>query len=114
MWPRVSGASSYRVLPKLPKDDRQGIHSDVQKRPDYAVTRQSSTGLYDVPLKEVLDDIKHLRKTLKQSAYRLDVTPAECRKCSFVFSTEKLSKPSKCPQCRSTWLDEPVVQIIEP
>ena len=30
--------------------------------------------LYDVPLKEVLDDVKHLRKTLKQSAYRLDVT----------------------------------------
>ena len=69
--------------------------------------------LYDVPRKEVLDDVKHLRKTLKQSAYRLDVTPAECRKCGFVFSTEKLSKPSKCPQCRSTWLEEPVVQIIE-
>jgi transcriptional regulator len=69
--------------------------------------------LYDVPLKEVLDDVKHLRKTLKQSAYRLDVTAAECRKCTFVFSTEKLSKPSKCPQCRSTWLEEPVVQIIE-
>jgi transcriptional regulator len=69
--------------------------------------------LYDVPLKEVLDDVKHLRKTLKQSAYRLDVTPAECRKCGFVFSTEKLSKPSKCPQCRSTWLEEPVVQVIE-
>ena len=24
--------------------------------------------LYNVPLKEVLDDVKHLRKTLKQSA----------------------------------------------
>src|SRR5262249_23730564 len=69
--------------------------------------------LYDVPLKEVLDDVKHLRKTLKQSAYRLDVTPAECRKCGFVFFTEKVSKPSKCPQCWSTWLEEPMVQIIE-
>jgi predicted Zn-ribbon and HTH transcriptional regulator len=68
--------------------------------------------LYYVPLKEVLDDVKHLRKTLKQSAYRLDNHPI-CRKCGFVFSTEKLSKPSKCPQCRSTWLEEPVVQIIE-
>jgi transcriptional regulator len=69
--------------------------------------------LYDVPLKDVADDMAHLRKTLKQSAYRLDVTPAECRRCDFVFSAEKLSKPSKCPQCRSTWLEEPVVQIIE-
>ena len=69
--------------------------------------------LYDVPLKEVLDDVKHLRKTLKHSAYRLDIMPAECRKCGFVFSAEKLSKPSKCPQCRSTWLEEPVMQIVE-
>lgn len=69
--------------------------------------------LYAVPVKEVLDDVKHLRKTLKQSAYRLDVTPAECRKCGFVFFTEKVSKPSKCPQCWSTWLEEPMVQIIE-
>ena len=69
--------------------------------------------LYDVPLKDVADDIVHLRKTLKQSAYRLQVTPAECRRCSFVFSAEKLSKPSKCPQCRSTWLEEPMVQILE-
>ena len=69
--------------------------------------------LYDVPLKEVADDVAHLRKTLKSSAYRLDVVPAECRNCGFIFSAEKLSKPSKCPQCRSTWLDEPVVQILE-
>src|SRR5215467_211224 len=69
--------------------------------------------LYAVPVKEVLDDVKHLRKMLKHSAYRLDITAAECRKCGFVFSTEKLAKPSKCPQCRSTWLEEPVVQITE-
>ena len=69
--------------------------------------------LYGVPVKDVAEDVTHLRKTLKQSAYRLHVTPAECRKCSFVFSAEKLSKPSKCPQCRSTWLEEPVLQISE-
>ncbi len=69
--------------------------------------------LWDVPLKDVADDLRHLRKTLKNSAYRIAVTPAECRKCGFVFSTEKLLKPSKCPQCRSTWLEEPVIQIID-
>jgi predicted Zn-ribbon and HTH transcriptional regulator len=69
--------------------------------------------LCDIPLKDVADDVRHLHKTLKKSAYRIAVTPAECRKCGFVFSTEKLLKPSKCPQCRSTWLEEPVVQIID-
>lgn len=69
--------------------------------------------LCDVPLKEIADALKHLRKTLKKSDYRLEVTPAQCRKCDFVFSTDKLLKPSKCPHCRSTWLDEPVLCITE-
>jgi len=69
--------------------------------------------LYDVPLKDAADDLQHLRKTLKKSAYRLDVTPAACRQCGFIFSPEKLLKPSKCPQCRSTWLEEPVLQIVD-
>src|SRR2546430_14832323 len=64
--------------------------------------------LYDVPLKEVLDDVKHLRKTLKQSAYRLDVPPAGSRKSNFVFSPEELSKPGKYPQCRGHWHEDPV------
>jgi predicted Zn-ribbon and HTH transcriptional regulator len=69
--------------------------------------------LWDVPPKDVAEDIRHLRKTLKQSAYRIAVTPAGCRKCGFVFSAEKLLKPSKCPHCRSTWLEEPEIQIID-
>ena len=69
--------------------------------------------LWDMPLKDVADDVSHLRKTLRKSAYRIEVIPAECRKCGFVFSAEKLLKPSKCPQCRSTWLEEPVIQIID-
>ena len=124
MLPRVSGGSSFDVLPKLLKEHRcgnqvgQGIPRMFRKDLitlllDNPLRLSEIARLYAVPVKEVLDDVKHLRKTLKQSAYRLDVTPAECRKCSFVFSTEKLSKPSKCPQCRSTWLEEPVVQIIE-
>jgi predicted Zn-ribbon and HTH transcriptional regulator len=70
--------------------------------------------LYDVPLKEVLDDIKHLRKDAQAvclSARRH--SSGMPQSAASVFSTEKLSKPSKCPQCRSTWLEEPVVQIVE-
>ena len=34
-------------------------------------------------------------------------------KCGFVFAAQKLLKPGKCPQCRSTWLEEPVIEIID-
>jgi hypothetical protein len=67
--------------------------------------------LYDIPLKEAADDLKHLMKTLKKSAYRVHVHPAVCRRCDFVFSVEKLTKPGKCPGCRGTWIEEPLVEI---
>jgi predicted Zn-ribbon and HTH transcriptional regulator len=67
--------------------------------------------LYGVSLQEAEDDLQHLRRTLKKSAYRVQVHPAACRKCAFVFSGEKLTKPGKCPRCRGTWIEEPLVEI---
>lgn len=58
------------------------------------------------------DDLKHLTKTLKRSAYRLKVHPATCRKCDFVFSGAKLTKPGKCPRCRGTWIEAPLVEVV--
>jgi predicted Zn-ribbon and HTH transcriptional regulator len=70
--------------------------------------------LYGIPLKEVADDLQHLMRTVKKSAYRVQVYPAACRKCDFVFSVEKLTKPGKCPRCRGTWIEEPLVEITSP
>lgn len=55
----------------------------------------------------VADDLQHLLRSLKHTEYVAVVEPARCRACGFEFSSEKLSKPSKCPECRSTWLLEP-------
>jgi transcriptional regulator len=66
---------------------------------------------FGISPKEVEDDLQHLRKSLKKSAYHLRVQPAACRKCPFVFSTEKLSKPGKCPRCKGTWIEAPLVEI---
>ena len=70
--------------------------------------------LCGVPLKEAEDDLKHLMRTLKRSVYRIHVYPAACRKCDFVFSAEKLTKPGKCPRCRGTWIEDPLVEITSP
>ena len=64
-----------------------------------------------VKIKEVATDLEHLRRSLRHSEYMFEVTPAECRKCGFQFGTEKLTKPSRCPKCRATWLSEPRVQV---
>ena len=63
------------------------------------------------PLKDVEDALRHLLRSLKHTEYVAEVVPAECRKCEFEFSTEKLLKPSKCPKCYSTWIYPPQIGI---
>ena len=60
---------------------------------------------------DVASDLQHLLKSLKHTDYIAIITPAKCKKCGFEFGTQKLSKPSKCPECQSTWLAEPKVEI---
>jgi hypothetical protein len=39
------------------------------------------------------------------------IEPARCRSCGFTFGEDKLSKPGKCPECRSTWLYEAQIHV---
>ena len=56
-------------------------------------------------------DLQHLLRSLKHSDYRAAIEPARCRACGFEFSKEKLTKHSKCPECHSTWVLEPKIDI---
>lgn len=67
---------------------------------------------FKVSPKDVATDLKHLMKTLRKSAYRLKIRPATCRSCAFAFSPEKMIKPGKCPRCKGTWIDDPLVEIV--
>ena len=61
--------------------------------------------------KDIQDDLVHLQRSLKHLAFRMIIDPAKCRKCGFKFKKDKLNKPSKCPKCYSTWIDEPLISI---
>ena len=56
-------------------------------------------------------DLLHLIKSLKHTEYIAAIEPARCRKCGFEFDASKLARPSKCPNCRSTWILEPRVSL---
>jgi hypothetical protein len=45
-------------------------------------------------------------KGLRQMPCHAMVVPPRWRKCGFGFHPEKLRKPSKCPRCQSTCIDE--------
>lgn len=42
----------------------------------------------------------------------LEITPAECRNCGFVFAKrERLTSPGKCPVCRNEAILDPLFRI---
>ena len=61
--------------------------------------------------RDIEADLLHLLKSLKHTEYLAVIEPARCRKCGFEFDASKLAKPSKCPNCRSTWILEPRVAL---
>jgi hypothetical protein len=52
--------------------------------------------------RDVAGHLEHVARSLRQSGERLRVEPAECLGCGFVFRERaRLSRPSRCPECRS-------------
>jgi predicted Zn-ribbon and HTH transcriptional regulator len=60
---------------------------------------------------EIGEDLRHLQLSLKRQREVIQVKPAVCRKYGFVCSGEKMTKPSRCPECKQTRLQEPLVWI---
>jgi len=60
---------------------------------------------------EIVEDLRRLSRSLKHGDEALQVEPGLCRKCGFQFAPEKLNKPSRCPQCKGSWIRDPRVSI---
>ncbi len=78
-----------------------------------ATPRTASSLAHELGLErgEIDDDLAHAIRSARAAGHRVVVEPARCRKCGFVFDESKLTKPGKCPECRSTWLYEPLISI---
>jgi len=77
-----------------------------------AFSAKGLSGALRVSEKEVYDHLDHIQKTVHQSGSVLVVTPAECRKCGFIFTKrEKLKKPGRCPRCKGESIEEPLFEI---
>ena len=60
---------------------------------------------------EVEDHLRHAIHTARAGGHQVLVEPAKCRQCGFIFGEDKLSKPSKCPECRGSRLYEAQISI---
>ena len=64
---------------------------------------------------DVLENLEHIRLMMRKENTQILITPAFCRKCGFVFvKRDRLTKPGKCPVCRSEQIHEPRFFITSP
>ena len=88
------------------KSDRDRLLQSLSAEPRSVRTLSRAAGLSE---REVLAHLHHLQKSLKAQGRRLLVEPAVCLDCRFVFHKRtRLSRPGKCPVCRSTHLSDPL------
>lgn len=62
---------------------------------------------------DIEDDLRHAIRSARAQGHDVEVIPARCKACGFVFGEEKLSKPSRCPACKQTRLFEPMVRVAK-
>ena len=65
----------------------------------------------DVPVPIVYDHVSHVAQSLSATDEELLVAPPTCRRCGFDGFDDPANQPSRCPECRSEDVEEPVFTI---
>jgi predicted Zn-ribbon and HTH transcriptional regulator len=60
---------------------------------------------------DIEDDLRHLLRSARAAGHDIEIVPARCKSCDFVFGEDKLAKPGRCPACRGSRLYEPMIRI---
>jgi transcriptional regulator len=91
---------------------RRLIMTELEQGP---LSARDISGLVGIPEKEVAGHLDHIRQSLHRTGGRLVLQPAECSKCGFVFDKrDRLTRPSRCPVCKSESLHSPLFSIENP
>jgi hypothetical protein len=66
---------------------------------------------FDVRAEDALGHVEHIARSLEDVEERLLVAPPECRACGFDSFDDLVNRPSRCPDCKSEDVTEPVFRI---
>lgn len=66
----------------------------------------------EVPVSTILTDIDHVSRSLGADE-RVEAVPPECRDCGFTGFDDLANVPSRCPDCKSQDIADPVFRIRE-
>ena len=89
------------------------IQEIIQILSGEALSLPELAGILRVHIKEIYADLPHIEKSIQRRG-KLVITPAQCRKCGFIFKDHpKIKTPSRCPKCKGKWMKEAAFQIQE-
>jgi transcriptional regulator len=60
---------------------------------------------------DVETDLQHMLRSAAARGEVIQVLPARCKACGFEFGTDRLAKPSRCPACRESRIQEAMIRI---
>ncbi len=107
------GAKKRQKEPPVPSDRAETVRQEI-----VSVLEGSTLSARDISInvgvreKEVCEHLGHIQRSLERRGLELVVTPAECRKCGFVFrKRDRLTRPGKCPVCKGQSIEEPLFSI---
>lgn len=64
-----------------------------------------------LPRRDAEEDLRHALRSAVAAGHRVEVIPARCKDCDFVFGEDRLSKPGRCPACKGSRVFEPQIQL---
>lgn len=87
---------------------RRAIAEGLRETP---ATPSTIAAEHDVSVGTALEHVEHLAASLRSTDERVAVRPPACTDCGFDGFDDLLNIPSRCPECRSEAVAEPVVRV---
>ena len=56
-------------------------------------------------------ELRHVLRTARAAGQAIAIEPARCKTCGFVFDSDRLTKPGRCPECKGSRIYEPLVSL---
>jgi predicted Zn-ribbon and HTH transcriptional regulator len=64
--------------------------------------------------KEVYVHLPHIARSAAAQSKKLIIRPFSCLVCGYVFKDRRrFTRPSRCPRCKKTHLQEPLYRVCE-
>ena len=62
--------------------------------------------------KEVYEHLPHIARSVAAQRKKVIIRPSTCLTCGYVFKDRRrFTRPSRCPRCRKTHLQEPMYRV---